>query len=170
MNVGICAPSFLAVSLLLASWSLELPWDRVLRKYNLHSKAAVVTCSEGSLDPPRRFEDCSRTKCSEQQVRVTPHSACLSFPIQLASQLGDQEFVCWSLFFHINELCTEIVFRSCISIRDSQSAVSADCWKEQKGWMDSIPILKHLRNNIFFLEQHTWKDGEVFRFSWKAGG
>lgn len=65
----------------------------------------------GSLDPPRSFEDCSCTRCSKQQLRVIPHSACFSFLIQLASQLGDQEFVCWSLYCHIRELCTETAFK-----------------------------------------------------------
>lgn len=36
---------FSTPSLLFASWTLELPWNLDLGNYNLHSKAAVLTCS-----------------------------------------------------------------------------------------------------------------------------
>lgn len=156
----------------------SLAWFLILRITLGHSpwkiqrpqQAAVLTCS----GVPWTLQGALRTAPAQGVLSSTSgdSSLCFSFLIQTASQVGDQEFVCWSLYCHIRELCTEMVFKAAklvyaSEILNLQSVLVAE--KSRKTEWIPCPTLKYLCNNVFFLEKHTWKDCQDFRFSWKAG-
>lgn len=148
-----CPIFFLSCKLLLASWFLELPWDLVQRNYSLHSKAAVLTCSGDpcTLQALRTVPAWGVLSSSSRwflTLLLLPHPASLPawWPgtCVLELVLPHQRTVRWD---------SAQSRQTCICIWDSQSAVGADCWKEQKGWMGSMPTLKYLHDNSFFFEK-----------------